>query len=122
MRRIVLWDRVSAITRLAALRACGCGRGGYWDARYPPGARLSSIFCCYHHFYVISITHEWINTLVLSLPTHNSTVRMRVWRALKDSGCGVLRDGVYVLPAGRAQTARLAKIGDRRSGAPAGSR
>ena len=41
-----------------------------------------------------------LNTLVLSLPTHNSTVRMRVWRALKDSGCGVLRDGVYVLPAG----------------------
>jgi hypothetical protein len=41
-----------------------------------------------------------LNALVLSLPTHNSTVRMRVWRALKDSGCGVLRDGVYVLPAG----------------------
>ena len=40
------------------------------------------------------------STLILSLPTHNSTVRMRVWRALKDSGCGVLRDGVYVLPAG----------------------
>jgi hypothetical protein len=38
--------------------------------------------------------------LVLSLPTRNSTLRMRVWRALKDSGCGVLRDGVYVLPAG----------------------
>jgi hypothetical protein len=42
------------------------------------------------------------NALVLSLPTHNSTVRMRVWRALKDTGCGVLRDGVYVLPAGSA--------------------
>jgi hypothetical protein len=25
---------------------------------------------------------------------------MRVWRALKETGCGVLRDGVYVLPAG----------------------
>src|SRR2546425_8995275 len=39
-----------------------------------------------------------LNALVLSLPTHNSTIRMRVWRALKDTGCGVLRDGVYVLP------------------------
>jgi hypothetical protein len=39
-----------------------------------------------------------LNTLVLSLPTHNSTIRMRVWRALKETGCGVLRDGVYVLP------------------------
>jgi hypothetical protein len=36
--------------------------------------------------------------LVLSLPTRNSTVRMRVWRALKETGCGVLRDGVYLLP------------------------
>ena len=40
------------------------------------------------------------NALVLSLPTRNSTIRMRVWRALKETGCGVLRDGVYVLPAG----------------------
>jgi len=40
--------------------------------------------------------------LVLSLPTRNSTVRMRVWRALTDAGCGVLRDGVYVLPAAAA--------------------
>jgi hypothetical protein len=39
------------------------------------------------------------DALVLSLPTRNSTVRMRVWRALKETGCGVLRDGVYVLPA-----------------------
>lgn len=43
-----------------------------------------------------------MNALLLSLPTRNSTVRMRVWRALKDTGCGVLRDGVYVLPAGAA--------------------
>ncbi len=38
------------------------------------------------------------NALVLSLPTRNSTLRMRLWRALKESGCGVLRDGVYLLP------------------------
>ena len=36
--------------------------------------------------------------LLTSLPTGNSTLRMRVWRGLKTSGCGVLRDGVYVLP------------------------
>ena len=42
------------------------------------------------------------SALVLSLPTRNSTLRMRIWRALKDSGCGVLRDGVYLLPEGSA--------------------
>jgi hypothetical protein len=42
------------------------------------------------------------SALVLSLPTRNSTLRMRIWRALKDSGCGVLRDGVYLLPAENA--------------------
>jgi hypothetical protein len=36
--------------------------------------------------------------LVLSLPTRNSTLRMRVWRALKECGAAVLRDGVYLLP------------------------
>src|SRR6185369_10494159 len=39
-----------------------------------------------------------LDALILSLPTRNSTVRMRVWRALKGAGCGVLRDGVYLLP------------------------
>jgi hypothetical protein len=39
-----------------------------------------------------------LNALILSLPTRNSTMRMRVWRALKEGGCAVLRDGVYVLP------------------------
>ncbi len=46
--------------------------------------------------------------LVLSLPTRNSTSRMRVWRALKESGCAVLRDGVYLLPA--AAAAALEKV------------
>jgi len=58
---------------------------------------------------------ETFNTLVLSLPTRNSTLRMRLWRALRESGCGALRDGVYVLPAA-ADTAALAKMeGDIRS-------
>jgi hypothetical protein len=48
-----------------------------------------------------------LEALVLSLPTRNSTLRMRVWRALKESGCGVLRDGVYVLPAGAAVLGKM---------------
>ena len=45
-------------------------------------------------------TEKWL-ALVVSLPTTNSALRMRVWRALKGLGCAVLRDGVYLLPAGR---------------------
>jgi hypothetical protein len=45
-------------------------------------------------------TEKWL-ALVVSLPTTNSALRMRVWRALKGIGCAVLRDGVYLLPAGR---------------------
>ena len=58
------------------------------------------------------------NALILSLPAHNSTARMRIWRALKDSGCGVLRDGVYLLPVGAAGGAVLAEMeaGIRSSG------
>ena len=51
-----------------------------------------------------------LDALILSLPTRNSTVRMRVWRALKDSGCAVLRDGVYVLPAGTPTSATLKHV------------
>jgi len=39
----------------------------------------------------------------MSLPSKNKTVRMRIWRALHGIGCGVLRDGVYLLPDGAAQ-------------------
>jgi hypothetical protein len=50
-------------------------------------------------------TPVWLG-LIISLPTRNATVRMRVWRSLKALGCGVLRDGVYLLPqAGGAQAA-----------------
>ena len=38
------------------------------------------------------------DALVLSLPARHSSLRVRVWRALKQVGCGALRDGVYVLP------------------------
>ncbi|KYQ84461.1 chromate resistance protein [Acinetobacter sp. NRRL B-65365] len=39
-----------------------------------------------------------ITLLISSLPTQNTTTRMRVWRALKASGAATLRDGVYALP------------------------
>src|SRR5512137_1136341 len=41
--------------------------------------------------------NSWL-ILIVSLPTANAAGRMRVWRALKALGCGVLRDGVYLLP------------------------
>jgi len=53
---------------------------------------------------------QGFEALVLSLPTRNSTLRMRVWRALKETGCGVLRDGLYVLPAGAPDGAALEKV------------
>lgn len=53
-------------------------------------------------------THMFL-ALLTSLPTGNSTLRMRVWRALKSTGCGVLRDGVYLLPAGAPRAAALAQ-------------
>jgi hypothetical protein len=48
--------------------------------------------------------------LVLSLPSKNKTVRMRIWRALHGIGCGVLRDGVYLLPAGAAQASSFVDL------------
>lgn len=52
---------------------------------------------------------NWVQ-LVLSLPTQNTTVRMRVWRSLKTIGAAVLRDGVYVLPATEAHQQALSHI------------
>jgi hypothetical protein len=36
--------------------------------------------------------------LVTNLPGRNPTLRMRIWRALKAAGAGLLRDGTYLLP------------------------
>jgi len=44
-----------------------------------------------------SVNQGWL-ALITSLPTRNATARMRIWRGLKALGCGVLRDGVYLLP------------------------
>ena len=44
---------------------------------------------------------NWL-LFVANLPGRNQTLRMRVWRSLKASGAGALRDGVYVLPVSEA--------------------
>lgn len=53
---------------------------------------------------------ETFRALLLSLPTGHATVRMRLWRTLKSTGCGVLRDGVYILPATAPQAAALEQV------------
>lgn len=42
--------------------------------------------------------NDWL-VLTATLPTTPSGLRVRVWRALKATGAGTLREGVYVLPA-----------------------
>lgn len=42
--------------------------------------------------------NNWL-VLTATLPTSPSGLRVRVWRALKATGAGTLREGVYVLPA-----------------------
>jgi len=54
---------------------------------------------------------NWI-ILIISLPTENATVRMRVWRALKVAGAAVIRDGVYLLPERDTCSASFARIVD----------
>lgn len=53
-------------------------------------------------------TIHWLS-LIISLPTSNATARMRIWRSLKSMGCGVLRDGVYLLPDSDAAALSLAQ-------------
>src|SRR5215472_2500366 len=38
--------------------------------------------------------------LITNLPGPNATLQMRIWRALKVAGAGLLRDGAYLLPNG----------------------
>ena len=38
--------------------------------------------------------------LITNLPGRNPTLRMRIWRALRAAGAGLLRDGAYLLPNG----------------------
>lgn len=43
------------------------------------------------------MTNSWL-VLTATLPTRPSGLRVRVWRSLKATGAGTLREGVYVLP------------------------
>jgi hypothetical protein len=54
-------------------------------------------------------SRNWL-LLIISLPTQGATARMRIWRALKASGCAALRDGAYLLPGGAAHEATLAEL------------
>lgn len=46
----------------------------------------------------------------MALPTSQATERMRAWRALKNSGAAVLRDGVYLLPDADSCREQLAEV------------
>jgi len=56
-----------------------------------------------------TIPQNWL-LLVVSLPTDSATARMRIWRALKNLGCGALRDGAYLLPDRAAQQQQLSEL------------
>ncbi len=49
---------------------------------------------------------DWL-VLTASLPTSPSGLRVRIWRALKATGCATLREGVYILPAAVAAATEL---------------
>lgn len=53
---------------------------------------------------------EVYDALILSLPARHATLRVRVWRALKETGCGALRDGVYVVPKESPASAVLGRM------------
>lgn len=54
---------------------------------------------------------QWL-LLIISLPTHSATARMRIWRALKSLGCGSLRDGVFLLPQDPLHQQSLRELAD----------
>lgn len=55
------------------------------------------MFDTQHFCNMLYTMNNWL-LLILSLPTENTAVRMRAWRAVKSAGAAVLRDGVYLLP------------------------
>lgn len=55
--------------------------------------------------------NEWM-LLILTLPTENTAIRMRVWRAIKAAGAAVLRDGVYLLPASDEHAVVFGELAD----------
>jgi hypothetical protein len=121
--RATLWDwemnMPSALPRMTENRA-DLGR----DVLGIPGGCLGPM-CRHYYKSVLKSTHTMAGqatrmnssgkqshttpflALLLSLPTGNATLRMRVWRTLKNTGCGVLRDGVYLLPVDAPRAAAL---------------
>src|SRR4051794_4777105 len=58
---------------------------------------------------------SWL-LLITNLPGRNPTLRMRIWRALKTAGAGLMRDGVYVLPNSAAARRVLEEQGEEIKG------
>jgi hypothetical protein len=54
-------------------------------------------------------TIPWL-LLIVSLPSNSATARVRIWRALKASGCASLRDGAYLLPQNDAHEHLLEEL------------
>jgi hypothetical protein len=50
--------------------------------------------------------------LIISLPASVPGDRTRIWRALRAMGCGVLRDGMYVLPQNKGHADALERLAD----------
>lgn len=61
--------------------------------------------------YMDDVVSAW-QLLIVSLPSNSTTLRMRIWRALKALGCAALRDGVYLLPSTPALEAQLRSLAD----------
>ncbi len=57
------------------------------------------------------VSPHW-QVLIVSLPGNSTTLRMRIWRALKALGCAALRDGVYLLPWTAALEEQLRGLAD----------
>jgi len=54
---------------------------------------------------------QW-QLLIVSLPSNSTTLRVRIWRAVKALGCAPLRDGAYLLPWLPALEAQLRALAD----------
>lgn len=54
---------------------------------------------------------QWL-LLIVSLPSNSATARMRIWRNLKNLGCGALRDGAYLLPDNPSHRQTLQELSD----------
>lgn len=52
---------------------------------------------------------DWL-LLAATQPTGNATLRMRLWREVRALGAALLRDGLYLLPAGEASRTAFAEL------------